>query len=96
MELYPILLLVAAGAVPTYLLARRRRITPAIVLGLATYLWIVAEANQGGPGNPFAGFLGLLSLWIGLMVLASMGEGRVVRTIGWVWARLREDSTGRR
>lgn len=86
MVLYPIGLLVTAGAIPAFAFVRCRLVTPALVLAAATYLWVSAEADGvSGPGNPFLGFLGVLPLWIGLMVLLELLERRlrkrVVRTI---------------
>lgn len=73
--LYPIVLLVTAGTIPVFAFVRRRTVTPAAVLVATTYLWVSAEANGvSGPGDPFAGFLGLLPLWIGLMVLVGLVE----------------------
>lgn len=77
-ELYVIVLLVAAGAVPVYAFVRRRTVTPAIVLLANTYVWIAAESDpNAGPGDPYVGFVGLLPLAIGLMVALELVEWRI-------------------
>lgn len=89
MVLYPIVLLVTAGAIPTFAFVRRRLVTPAIVLAAATYLWVSAEADGvSGPGDPFVGFLGLLPLWIGLLVLFGLIEDRARTVVCRRWSRL--------